>query len=51
MCLGLGNVGTAVALRARAFGFQIQYFDPDVPDGKGQGLGITKASVYTTYIM
>jgi C-terminal binding protein len=40
--VGLGNVGSAVAVRARVFGFEVVYFDPDIPDGRGQALGIKK---------
>ena len=40
--VGLGSVGTAVAVRARAFGFDIGYFDPDLPDGRGSSLGLKR---------
>jgi len=40
--VGLGSVGTAVALRARAFGFDIGYFDPELPDGRGASLGLKR---------
>jgi phosphoglycerate dehydrogenase-like enzyme len=40
--VGLGNIGTAVALRAKVFGFDVLYYDPKIPDGKGKALGITK---------
>ena len=42
--VGLGNIGSAVALRAKAFGFEILYYDPLVGDGKGKALGITKVN-------
>ncbi|VDP79290.1 unnamed protein product [Echinostoma caproni] len=38
----LGRVGTAVALRAQAFGFQIIFFDPYLPDGIERSLGIER---------
>ncbi|TPP63363.1 Subfamily S1B unassigned peptidase S01 family, partial [Fasciola gigantica] len=37
-----GRVGTAVALRAQAFGFQITFFDPYLPDGIERSLGIER---------
>jgi len=40
--IGLGDIGTAVALRAKAFGFEILYYDPEIPDGKGRSLGLKK---------
>jgi C-terminal binding protein len=38
----LGRVGTAVALRAKAFGFNVIYYDPYLPDGVEKSLGITR---------
>ena len=32
--VGLGRVGSAVALRAKAFGFNVIFYDPYLPDGK-----------------
>jgi C-terminal binding protein len=37
--VGLGQVGMAVALRAKVFGFNIIFFDPYVPDGMDKVLG------------
>jgi len=31
--IGLGRIGTAVTLRARAFGFRVMFFDPHLPNG------------------
>ena len=31
--LGFGRIGMAVAERAKACGFNIVFFDPNVPDG------------------
>lgn len=40
-----GRVGTAVALRAKAFGFNVIFYDPYLPDGIDKSLGLTR--VYT----
>ena len=31
--IGMGRIGTAVALRAKAFGMNVVYYDPYLPDG------------------
>ncbi|PVD31057.1 hypothetical protein C0Q70_10334 [Pomacea canaliculata] len=43
--VGLGRVGTAVAIRAKVFGFNIIFYDPYLGDGIEKSLGITR--VYT----
>ncbi len=40
--LGLGRIGTAAALRARAFGFRIIFFDPYRPNGADRALGVER---------
>jgi len=40
--VGLGQVGMAVAIRAKVFGFNIVFFDPYLPDGIDKVLGITR---------
>lgn len=41
--LGLGRIGTAAALRAKAFGFRVIFHDPALPNGTDRALGITRA--------
>ena len=41
----LGRIGSGVALRAKAFGFNVIFYDPYLPDGIDKSLGLTR--VYT----
>jgi phosphoglycerate dehydrogenase-like enzyme len=41
--IGLGRIGTATALRAKAFGFQVVFFDPHLANGADKALGIERA--------
>lgn len=38
--VGLGRIGTAAALRAKALGMEVAYYDPYKPDGYDKALGI-----------
>jgi phosphoglycerate dehydrogenase-like enzyme len=40
--IGLGRIGTASALRARAFGMQVAFFDPLLPNGAELSFGFTR---------
>ena len=40
--VGLGRIGTAVAVRAKAFGFQVHYYDPAIPDGMDKALDVLR---------
>lgn len=41
--IGLGRIGTAAAIRAKAIGMDVMFFDPYKPDGYGKSLGIRRA--------
>ena len=38
--IGMGRIGTATALRAKALGMDVAYFDPYAPQGRDKSLGI-----------
>lgn len=40
--VGLGRIGTATALRAKAFGMDVLFFDPYKPDGYDKALGVRR---------
>lgn len=40
--VGLGRIGTATALRAKAFGFRVAFFDPYVPSGMHKAVGVER---------
>lgn len=41
--VGLGAIGTAAALRAKALGFRVIFYDPYLPRGTRKALGIERA--------
>jgi lactate dehydrogenase-like 2-hydroxyacid dehydrogenase len=41
--IGLGRIGTAAALRARAFGMDVAFYDPLLPNGAELAFGFTRA--------
>lgn len=41
--IGLGRIGTASALRAKAMGFDVCFYDPYAPDGKDKSIGVRRA--------
>ena len=41
--VGLGRIGTAAALRAKALGFQVAFFDPNLRNGTELAVGIARA--------
>jgi len=40
--LGLGRIGTAAALRAKAFGMNVVFYDPYLPNGADLAVGVTR---------
>jgi len=41
--VGLGRIGTATALRAKALGFKVCFYDPYLPNGVDKAVGITRS--------
>lgn len=41
--VGLGRIGTAVALRAKGLGFRVKFYDPNLPNGSELAIGIERA--------
>lgn len=41
--VGLGRIGTAAALRAKALGFKVMFFDPYRPNGAELAIGVQRA--------
>lgn len=48
--VGLGRIGTAVALRAKAFGLNIVFYDPYIPDGKDKALGVERIDTMEEFL-
>jgi D-3-phosphoglycerate dehydrogenase/C-terminal binding protein len=40
--IGLGRIGTAAAVRAKALGMQVAFYDPYKPDGYDKALGVRR---------
>lgn len=40
--IGCGRIGSAAALRAKAFGFDVVFYDPYLPDGVEKALGVRR---------
>ncbi|MDQ3291798.1 MAG: C-terminal binding protein [Bacteroidota bacterium] len=45
--VGLGRIGTAMALRAKSLGMEVSFYDPYKPDGYDKALGIKRAESLT----
>ena len=44
--VGFGRIGTAVILRAKAFGFALSFYDPGLPAGAEKGHGVARADSF-----
>lgn len=42
--VGCGRIGTAVALRAKAFGFAVRFYDPYLASGYEKAIGVQRSS-------
>jgi C-terminal binding protein len=42
--VGVGRIGTAVALRAKGLGFRVVFYDPNLPNGTELGIGVGRAT-------
>lgn len=42
--VGCGRIGTAVALRAKAFGFDVRFYDPHLASGYEKAIGVQRSS-------
>lgn len=42
--IGLGRIGKAVAMRAKAFGLHVAFYDPYLEDGIDKALGIYRCA-------
>jgi len=40
--VGIGRIGTAAALRAKALGMDVAFYDPYAPDGRDKSLGVRR---------
>lgn len=43
--IGIGRIGTAAALRAKALGMNVVFYDPYVPDGYEKSLGVRRVNL------
>ena len=43
--IGIGRIGTAAALRAKALGMNVVFYDPYVPDGYEKSLGVQRVNL------
>lgn len=41
--IGCGRIGTATALRAKAFGLNVVFYDPHLPEGVDKALGVQRS--------
>jgi C-terminal binding protein len=44
--VGLGRIGSAAALRAKALGMDVCFYDPAAPDGRDKSLGVRRLETF-----
>jgi D-3-phosphoglycerate dehydrogenase/C-terminal binding protein len=44
--VGLGRIGGAAALRAKALGMEVVFYDPYAPDGRDKSLGVRRVETF-----
>ena len=49
--IGLGRIGTSVALKAKALGFKVAFYDPYLPDGVDKSLAIRRCQKLDEILM
>lgn len=49
--VGLGRIGTAAALRAKALGFRVCFYDPYLPNGVHKAVGVERVSTLDALLM
>jgi C-terminal binding protein len=48
--IGCGRIGSAAALRAKAFGFEVVIYDPYIPDGVEKALGVRRVDTLESLV-
>ena len=48
--IGLGRIGTSVALKAKALGFNVYFYDPYLPNGVDKSLGLLRSKSFDAFI-
>lgn len=48
--LGIGNIGTAAAMRAKALGMRVIYYDPYVRDGYDKAIGVEQVLSFHEFL-
>lgn len=48
--IGLGRIGSAAALRAKALGMDVIYYDPYAPDGRDKSLGVRRVEALDEFL-
>ena len=48
--IGLGRIGTSVALKAKALGFEVHFYDPYLSNGVDKSLGIARQKDFDSFL-